>query len=126
MVKPSVRRPVTWMLLVGLLVLAFTLSACGGSGSPPQTVTIKETPGASGPASDVYFCDPASITVNKGDTVTFTNKSDELQDFDQGDYKKAGVDFKIPVNQSVQVTFNTSGTFTILSEKKASIKVTVN
>jgi plastocyanin len=112
------------MLFVGLLIVAFAFSACGESG-PVATVNIKENPGASGPASDTYYCDPATITVNKGDTVTFTNKSDELQDFDQGDYKKAGVDFKIPVNQSVSVTFNTTGTFTISSEKKATITVTV-
>jgi plastocyanin len=126
MVKPFIRRPVIWMLLVTLLISALALSACGGGG-PSQTVNIKETKGASG---DVYFCDPASITVNKGETVNFTNQSDENQDFDAGDAKKAGVDFKIGLNQTVQVTFNNTGTFKIQSEKSdgtilATITVTV-
>jgi plastocyanin len=121
MFTSSFRRSVTWMLLASLLILVFALSACGGGGSS-QTVNVKETKGASG---DVYSCDPTSITVNKGDSVTFTNQSDENQDFDQGDATKAGVDFKIGLNQSVPVTFNNTGTFTIKSEKGASITVTV-
>ena len=121
MFTSSFRRSVTWMLLASLLILVFALSACGGGGSS-QTVNVKETKGASG---DVYSCDPTSITVNKGDSVTFTNQSDENQDFDQGDAQKAGVDFKIGLNQSVPVTFNHTGTFTIKSEKGASITVTV-
>jgi plastocyanin len=126
MVKPFVRRPVTWMLLVSLLIVAFAFSACGESG-PAATVHIKETKGASG---DVYTCDPASITINKGDKVNFINESDENQDFDAGDAKQAGVDFKIGLNQTVSVTFNNPGTFTLKSEKHdktimATITVTV-
>jgi plastocyanin len=121
MITSSFRRSVTWMLLASLLILVFALSACGGSGSS-QTVNVKETKGASG---DVYTCDPTSITVNKGDSVTFTNQSDEIQDFDQGDATKANVDFKMDLNQSVPVTFNNTGTFTIKSEKGATITVTV-
>ena len=121
MVKLSIRRPVIWMLLVGVLILAFVFSACGDSG-PAATVHIKETHAASG---DVYTCDPTSITINKGDTVNFINDSDENQDFDMGDYQKAGVDFVVAVNGSKTATFNNAGTFTILSEKKASITVTV-
>jgi plastocyanin len=119
MVKPFIRRPIIWMLLVGLLVLAFALSACGG---PAAAVHIKETKASSG---DVYTCDPASISINKGDTVTFTNESDENQDFDMGDAQKAGVDFVVAINGSKDVTFNNAGTFTITSEKGASITVTV-
>jgi plastocyanin len=121
MVKPFVRRPVIWMLLVGLLVLVLALSACGSSG-PAATVHVKETKATSG---DVYTCDPTSISINKGDTVTFTNDSDEKQDFDMGDAQKAGVDFVIDINQSKDVTFNNTGTFTLTSEKGASISVTV-
>src|SRR5215472_5483038 len=123
MVKPLVRRPITWMLLVGLLIVVFALSACGGSSGSAATVNVKETHAASG---DVYTCDPASITINKGDTVNFTNTSDENQDFDQGDAQKANVDFVVAINGSKSVTFNTSGTFTITSEKGATITVKVN
>src|SRR5437667_3997001 len=99
MVKPFVRRPVTWMLLVGLLIVVFAFSACGGSSGPATTVHVKENHGASA-TSDSYYCDPASITVNKGDTVNFINDSDENQDFDMGDAQKAGTDFVIAVNGS--------------------------
>jgi len=116
----SFRRSVTWMLLASLLILVFALSACGGGSS--QTVNVKETKGASG---DVYMCDPTSITVSKGDSVSFTNQTDEIQDFDQGDATKAGVDFKMDLNQTESATFNNTGTFTIKSEKGATITVTV-
>jgi plastocyanin len=122
MIKPFVRRPMIWMLLVSLVVVIFALSACGGGG-PAATVHVKETKAASG---DVYNCDPTSISINKGDTVKFINDSDETQDFDMGDASKAGVDFKIAVNGDKDVTFSNAGTFTITSEKGASIKVTVN
>ncbi len=121
MLKPFVQRSAIWVLLVGLLMMTLALSACGGSS--PVAVNINETKSASG---DVYVCDPTSITINKGDTVNFTNNSDENQDFDQGDAQKAGVDFVVAINGSKSVTFNTSGTFTIKSEKGATIKVTVN
>jgi plastocyanin len=121
MFKPFARRHVTLMLFASLLTLVFVLSACGGS--TPQTVNVVETKEASG---DVYTCDPTSITISKGDTVNFTNKTDEIQDFDGGDAKKAGVDFKMPINGSTTATFNTAGTFTIKSEKGATITVTVN
>ena len=123
MVKTFVRRPITWMLLVGLLIVVFALSACGGSSGPAATVNVKETQAATG---DVYTCDPTSIKINKGDTVNFTNNSDENQDFDQGDAQKAGVDFVIAINGSKSVTFNNSGTFTIKSEKGATLTVTVS
>lgn len=123
MARPFVRRPLVWTLIVGLLIVVFALSACGGSSDPATTVNVNETHSATG---DVYTCNPTSITINKGDTVNFINNSDENQDFDQGDAQKAGVDFVIAINGSKSVTFNTSGTFTIKSEKGATIKVTVN
>jgi plastocyanin len=122
MAKPFIRRPVAWMLLVGLLLMALALSACGESG-PAATVHIKETKGTSG---DVYTCDPTSISVSKGATVDFVNDSDENQDFDQGDAQKAGVDFVVAVNGTKSATFNNAGTFTIKSEKGATITVTVS
>jgi plastocyanin len=124
MFKPFIRRPVTWILLVGLLVLAFALSACGESGpTVASTVHIKESK-ASG--VDVYTCDPLTITIKKGDTVDFVNDSDELQDFDMGDAAKAGIDIKVPVNDHKTATFNNSGTFMIVSEKGATVMVTVS
>ena len=106
--------------LVVVAVLSCGLMACGGGSS--ASVNVNETHASSG---DTYACDPTTLTVNKGDTVTFKNNSDELQDFDEGDASKAGVDFKIPVNESKDVVFNSTGTFAIKSEKGATSTVTV-
>lgn len=134
---PSMRRYGYTLLLGCLLVFSCALAACGGDNTASsnnssayasdskagQTITVKESKGADG--KDVYAFNPASITVNKGDTITVQNQSDELQDIDEGDVSKAGVDAKIPVNQSVAITFKNVGTFTLKSEKGATITVTV-
>jgi len=131
------RRSISVMALGCLLVLLFLLAACGSDTTSSSatsdthsgkqsvmTVTVKESKGADG--KDVYTFDPTSITVKKGDTITIQNQSDELQDMDQGDAQKAGVDVKIPVNESATATFNTVGTFSLQSEKGATLTVTVN
>jgi plastocyanin len=130
-------RSAGWMTfwMVSAFLFTFLLSGCGSdqamsadpntsnaSNASVMTVSIRETQGASG---DVYMFDPASITVKKGDTITIQNRSDEMQDIDQGDAQKAGVDVAIPVNQSATMTFNIAGTFTIQSEKGATLTVTV-
>ena len=51
--------------------------------------------------------------------------TDEIQDFDQGDVQQAGIDLRLPLNQSATVVFNTPGTFAIISEKGATVTVTV-
>lgn len=141
----SIRRPPFWMAFGCLFFLVLALAACGSNGtSSPSassssgsannagtannaktstmTISIKEGHDASG---DVYTFDPLSITVQQGDTITIQNLTDELQDIDQGDAVKAGVDVVIPINQSGTMTFNTAGTFTIKSEKGATLTVTV-
>jgi plastocyanin len=92
MVKPFVGRPFSWMLLVGLLIVVFALSACGGGSSTTTssttaspttsasaavsavTITIREQTGG----QDVYSFDPQSVTIKAGETVTFDNQSDEF------------------------------------------------
>lgn len=130
MVKSFVRRPVTWMLLVGLLMSVFAFSACNTNPTPtptptptPVSVNIRETQAASG---DTYTCDPTSITVTKGDTLKFINNSDENQVFDKDDTQNAGGSFTVNKNSSTDVTFNNSGIFKITSEKGATIMVTVD
>ncbi len=138
---PSARRPSFWALLSCLSLLLLAFAACGsGNGSASgsssanntaadnhsasvMTIAIKESKGADG--QDIYYFDPASITLHQGDTITIQNLSDELQDIDQGDAEAAGIDVVIPLNQSGTVTFNKVGTFTIKSEKGATITVTV-
>src|SRR5947207_2848749 len=104
---------VTRLLGILMLIAAFgvMLAACGGdsgssssttasggsSGSSTaagKTVMIKETKGADG--KDKYDFDQTTLTVKAGDTVTFQNQSDELQDIDGGDAAKAGIDVKVP------------------------------
>ncbi len=148
MVKQFRRYLTPCMLLTGLLILIFALSACGSdssstpatnsggaatssgattsssaSSAPAQTVNVKESKASGQP--DVYKCDPLSITIKKGDNIQFTNLTDEIQDFDQGDGQKAGVDLRLDLNQSSAVAFNTTGTFTLTSEKGATITVIV-
>lgn len=96
-------------------------SSSGKSSVMTVMVREKKDPGK----SDMYFFDPTSIKIKKGDTITIQNESDELQDIDQGDAQKAGVDAAIPINQSATMTFNNTGTFTLKSEKGATITVTV-
>ncbi|MBO0796427.1 MAG: hypothetical protein J2P36_36520 [Ktedonobacteraceae bacterium] len=142
-VVASSRRPVSWMIFGCLAILVFALAACGGDATPTSnsastssngnnstnasaakmTIAIKESKDSDG--KDVYRFDPPSITVKMGDTVTVQNLSDELQDIDQGDAVAAGVDVVIPLNQSGTMTFNKAGTFTIKSEKGATLTVTV-
>lgn len=92
MVKPFVRRPFSWMLLVGLLIVIFALSACGGGSSTPassttaspttptnavasaSTITIREKAGT----QDIYTFDPQSVTIKAGEAITFDNQSDEF------------------------------------------------
>jgi plastocyanin len=137
-----------WTVLLGLtlIVLAFAFTACGDSGNAStgntttgstatQTddmkggdmaaskVNVKESK-ADG-KDDVYTCDPLTVTIKKGESIDFTNQTDEVQDFDMGDAMKAGVDFKLALNETKTVKFDTAGTFALTSEKGATITVTV-
>lgn len=99
-------------------------SSSTNANTEKMTVTIKEDKGVDGKYT--YTFDPATITVKKGDTITIQNSSDELQTINQGDIEKAGINIaSVPNNQSSTVTFNKVGTFTLKSEKGATITVTV-
>jgi plastocyanin len=131
------------VVFASLLIIAFGLAACGADNTSTSSTTssTSNTPSRSNNASsaakvainerrtqgqpDVYMCDPNALTLKKDDSVTFTNMTDEIQDFDQGDVQQAGIDLRLPLNQSATVTFHTLGTFTITSEKGATITVTV-
>ena len=140
---------VTRLLGILMLITAFgvMLAACGGdsgsastasssssggsstgsqsasSSTPGTTVMITETKGAGG--KDKYDFDQTTLTVKSGDTVSFQNQTDELQDIDGGDAAKAGIDVAVPINQTGKVTFKKAGTFKISSEKGATMTVTV-
>ncbi len=81
----SVHRPVFWIVFACLTILVVALAACGGdsggtsssasSSGSTTAINVKEAHNVTG---DVYTCDPTSITVNKGDKVSFTNQTDEI------------------------------------------------
>jgi plastocyanin len=137
MAKFFVRPVHSWFLIGAFMTLMLVLSACGGSGGNTGTSGSGASSGSGGTTNvsidekktagqaDQYYFTPSSITIKKGTTVAIQNNSDELQDCDQGDAQKAGVDSAIPVNQTGHMTFNTTGTFTIKSEKGAALTVTV-
>jgi plastocyanin len=131
-----------------LLILMLILSACGGgdstsssssttpsssnsgsssgassSSAPAQTILVKESKAAG--QADVYTCSPKDVTVKTGSAVTFTNQTDEVQEFDQGQETQAGIALKLTLNQSQTVTFNTAGTFLLKSTKNAAVTVIV-
>lgn len=141
MVKPSVRRPVIWMLLVGLLVLVFALSACGDSGAAstpaptPTTSSTSASPTTAASANtvkitektggqDVYTFAPATLTIKAGQSVTFDNQSDEYHQLILTDATFKPVtgaspftaDTIVPTSRegtatTLQVTFPTAGTY---------------
>ncbi|GHO46203.1 cupredoxin domain-containing protein [Ktedonospora formicarum] len=137
MKRTSTRHGNRFMFFIAgccLTLLILILSACGGdNGSTTSTtsntsnnsttaITIKES---RGPSGDVYTFDPTTLTVKKGDKVTIENQTDEVQEITGGDASKAGVNVKIPINEKATTTFNTAGTFTIKTNKEATITVQV-
>jgi plastocyanin len=75
----------------------------------------------------VYSFSPATLTITKGTTVTWTNKSDAPHTVtsDNNAFTGSG---NLAENQTFQMTFTTAGTFTyhcaIHSYMKATITVT--
>ena len=145
MVKPFVRRPVTWMLLVGLLTLVLALSACGDSGNATTptptaqpttavsaaTITIREKTGG----QDVYTFEAPSVTIKAGQAVTFDNQSDEnhlLVTTDAMGTPTTNVDpftgnLTVPTSRTsttttLQVMFNKAGTYHYTSKLVNRIK----
>src|SRR5450432_3022217 len=85
MFKPFLRRQISVLMLMSLLVLTFTLAACGGdttsaasssstsAGGSSHDVTITEITGS----NDVYSFAPTTLAIKAGDSVKWTNNSDE-------------------------------------------------
>jgi plastocyanin len=115
------RRAALWMTLVCGLLLLFLLTACGGDagggagGSGSQmAITITETTGG----NDIYAFSPTTISIKAGDSLKFTNNSDENHKLvitptgpNAGTVTKSGSN-----DNTMVVTFPTAGTFTITSQ----------
>ncbi len=115
------------VLLIACLALALTFAACGGDdnddngdGGSAATTTPTETtapPAAKGGETEVSMKDiafnPASITINKGDTVTWTN--DEAVGHDVTKTDGPGPDFSsgdpggLGEGDTFSETFKTAG-----------------
>src|SRR5262249_30379863 len=88
--RPDGRVKFLWMTLSVVVVLSFTLVACGGENTPASTaqsntsqpttssasavVTITEKTGT----HDIYGFNPQTLTIKAGQAVTFNNQSDEF------------------------------------------------
>ena len=112
-------RPV---LLVGLLVCAAALAACGGSGSSPaasaaasaaapSAAAPSEAPAAGGDAVTIanFAFGPASLSVAAGTTVTWTNDDSAAHTAtaDDGTFDSSS----IAPGATFSQPFDTAGTF---------------
>src|SRR5579859_6670005 len=126
------RRLMTpWIALLSLVVLtlAFTLSACGGDSTPATSTSNSTSAAPAGSASavaiseqtggnDVYSFSPATISLKAGDSIKFTNNSDENHKLaitpagpTAGTVTKSGSN-----DNTLTVAFPTAGTYTITSQ----------
>ncbi len=121
MFKPFFRRQISVMMLMSLLVLTFALSACGGdsttaasSGGTTHAISITEKTGG----QDIYTFDPATLAIKAGDSVKWTNDSDENHKLvispagpTPATASKSGSN-----DNTATVTFPTAGTYTVTSQ----------
>lgn len=98
-----------------IAALAITASACS---SPPSAAPAASTPQASTPSAPVpgtavsidnFAFAPATLTVHRGDTVTWTNHDEEPHTVAAGDgsFRSPGMD----ANATYSFTFTTPGSY---------------
>jgi plastocyanin len=124
-------------LLVGLLMCAAALAACGGSGASPAGSTAasaaapsgtapSQAPAAGGDASvtiqDFAF-GPPSLSVAAGTTVTWTNADGAAHTAtaDDGSFDSG----PLAQGQTFSHTFDTAGTFTYICTIHPTMKGTI-
>jgi plastocyanin len=115
-------RPMLFVAALSLALVACTSSpsssaqSSGGSGG--NTVTL----------SGLAF-NPTSMTVKAGTTVTFKNNDSVDHTVTNGKDGKpdsnAAFDKSLPTGQSVDITFNTAGTFNVTCKIHSSMNMTV-
>ena len=134
-------RHLLWILTLLLLASGtFLLAACGGASdtgtSTPTATTAQQgsTPTATTASggnsvnivenAGTYSFSPATLTVAKGTTVIWTNKSDAPHTVTSDTNKFTGSG-NLSENQTFQTTFTTAGTFTYHCEIHAYMKATI-
>ena len=125
------------LLVTGTILLAACSSTSSTSTSTPTATTAQQTPTSTTSSgsntvsmvenNDVYAFNPATITITKGTTVTWTNTTDAPHTVTSDNNAFTGSS-TLSQSQTFQMTFNTAGTFTyhcsIHSYMKATIIVT--
>jgi plastocyanin len=96
-------------------------SAASSTGA--MTVTIKASKDASGKA--IYTLDHSTITVKKGEAITFVNQSDEAQSFTREGASKTETAITVPSKQSSAHTFTQPGTMVLKNKAGNSLTITV-
>lgn len=124
MFKSFFRRQISVVMLMTLLVLTFTLSACGSDtttaatsssgGSSAQTVTITESTGG----NDVYAFAPTTLSIKAGDSVKWVNNSDENHKLvvTPSGPASATAARSGSNDNSATLAFPTAGTYTVTSQ----------
>jgi len=114
------RRSTLWVMFVCGLLLTTLFSACGGDAGAgggqgsTSAITITEQTGG----NDIYAFSPTTISIKAGDSIKFTNNSDENHKLvispagpTAGTVTKSGSN-----DNTMMVMFPTAGTFTITSQ----------
>lgn len=132
-----VRTRCIGLVLLSVTVLAFVVSACGGSSSSsskPSTSNAPASTGSSvkvmimevqGGAGDQYSFDPANVTIKVGTTVVWTNMTDQSQFLASDTPGIFGDSSKVEGNNTFQMTFSTPGMYTYYSKKIPDAKGTI-
>ena len=143
MVKSFVSRPIVWNtgMFLGILllsVLAFTLAACGSSGSSnPSTATVyideiegnvngQDTPALdkfwwSNSKTDQTFTTSYSVSIAPGGTLTVNNDGDDQQKITITGPSNYSATYMVPGDKSVSITLpSTTGSYTFISDPTTS------
>jgi plastocyanin len=109
--KGHATRPRVGAALLSLAASAVLFLGCGSGSGSGQTSAAPGGSGTSAVTIKDYIYKPATITVPKGTTVTFTNQDSTAH---TATSKQSGVFESGPIEtgKSAQVTLDESGTFT--------------
>ena len=120
------------LLRAGLLTLigALTFIACSSSGSTTPTATTAAGGGGASSAAVAikgFAFGPASITIAKGGTVTFTNNDSTTHTVSSGTApnKDGKFDKDVAAGSETSITFDTAGTYTYFCNIHQTMKGTV-
>jgi plastocyanin len=120
--RGALNRPLSALLATGCLL---ALTACGASGSKDDTATSSTSKDGVTVSTGLLAFDPKSVTVTKGQTVTWVGGDNITHVLVQGSYdlgadglrtnEKDDKAFNLKLNrkgQRVSHTYTTAGTFT--------------